>query len=115
MDRAKRNDLLGAAFGFIVALPCMGMAITGAGVLWWQAAQWINTAVWPRLSLLHGLSWYLERPVQVADFATGKLGLDSIIEWGLTAPPLALWLIVGLPAIWIGLWIFLFNVVFPER
>jgi hypothetical protein len=109
----KQDDTIGAMFGLVAGIPMMGSFIAGSLTVAWQAVQWLKTAEWPDLTLRDAVSWWHGRPFD-GDWTTGMLGLDRILSWCLDGSPLALWLLLLLPAAWCGLWIWVFNLLFPN-
>ena len=92
VSKQHRNELLGVLFGFLVVLPIACSVLAGISA-WWRG-----------LTLQDALYSWIGRPFYSH---TGWPELDRMMYWVINKVPLALWLIVILPLIWLlfGLWI----------
>jgi hypothetical protein len=107
---ASRDDNFGVSlFGWVAVLPSVGFVFLGLLAIFWQFFEWLDKAGWPELNLRIALRWLTGRAIYDRDLASGYFGLDTIVLWFVDRVPLALWLIVIVPLVWIVTWIVIFN------
>ena len=114
---ATRDDLEGALIGLVCVLPSVAAAVAACATYAWQWKIWLETVVWPAVSVHDGLNKIARRPIQVADLMTSYLGLNELIRGALDQPlPVSLivgavvWAVVG--GLLLGI---LFKVIDPRR
>lgn len=93
MIQSKKDDLFGAWVAVVVVLPVVSFLIAGGFVFFWQCVKWLESAVWPHLTLRDGLAlggkrWITYRP------DSGWLGFDQLRTWLLDDTPLPVFLLM---------------------
>jgi hypothetical protein len=112
--RDEWNNRIGGLFGMIAVLPSVISFLVGGLTIIWQSLKWFQTAIWPALSLRDALVWSLGDQYVGYTPNTGSLGLDKILDWALVGSPLALWLTVIAPLVWLTCWLLILNMVLAE-
>jgi len=97
------NERLVEWIAILIVLPCGASIAAGSFVILQELTTWLKTATWVTPSLYEGLIYFFGPAGDVVRTQTGYLGLDEIIAHALLSP-LALWLIVIGPVIWLFGW-----------
>ena len=110
MIQSKKDDLFGAWVAVVVVLPAVSFLIAGGFVFFWQCVKWLESAVWPHLTLrdvlaLGGKRWITYRP------DSGWLGFDQLRTWLLDDTPLPVFLLM-LAGIWFFMTILIMGFVY---
>jgi hypothetical protein len=112
----------------LVIVPIFFSVSAGFVVIGKQYWGWQQLGSWPPFALHDVLSWWIGRPFPTYRVETavlspfgwpdsfrgmerGLVALDGVTRWLLDSVPLALWLIVVLPAIWFMAWTGIFQAV----
>jgi hypothetical protein len=113
-------------------LPITCSVFAGFVIIGRQFRSWLVLGYWPTIALHDVLNWWVGRPISTSQMVTGLFdllgwpdpdgtgqglaALDAVMRWILDGAPLAFWLIVILPAIWLLIWISIFKLFgFPRR
>ena len=109
MTKHSVNDWIGGLFGLVAVLPSVCSIGIGALTIVWQCLKWLQLAVWLPLTLRDGLVSWAGPAALSYSLRTGYLGLDQVLRWALDSSPLALWLIVIGPVVWLVVCMLFFN------
>jgi hypothetical protein len=93
------RDLLSGLFLQLLIWPIICSFFAGILVIIWQCLQWLEFAFWPEMTIQMATYYVTGRPIFLR---TGWLGIDQIFQWLIGSVPLALWLVVILPLMWLG-------------
>ena len=83
-----------AALGAVVKLPAYCSFLVGLAVLLWQIMDFLANNHWTTITVLDGLRWWFGNQRYMGPYV-----------WFTGRTPLALWLMVVQPLIWIVAWI----------
>jgi hypothetical protein len=100
MTKNRSEDLIGASIGVVIVLPILGSIGVGILSILWQCLRWLELAAWQPLTLRDGFIWWIGPQVSYYVPQTGLLGVDRILLWAFDNSPLAIWLIVIGPMVW---------------
>jgi len=96
-----RLDMLRKLYLGLVCWPIVFSVLAGGLILGWQCLHWLKFGLWHEVNLEDALFYLFGYPLFLH---TGWLGLDRIGQWLVDYLPLALWLFILLPIIWIAVW-----------
>jgi hypothetical protein len=102
--KRTRNDWIGGLIGLVIVLPTACCILFGLFVFAVHWLLWLQTAAWPKQSILNGLN-YIAGPLSLG---AGWVGFDKIVA-GVVDLPLEVGLVLILPAAWIAGWMVIFN------
>jgi hypothetical protein len=101
--------------------PIWCSVFAGFTVLGRQCRGWLELGYWPTIDLHDVIVWWIGRPVssyqlevRLVELVGGSdtsrglgkafMELDPVFQWFLNSVPLALWLIVIVPMVWVLSW-----------
>lgn len=89
----------------LVAVPAVASVACGALVVGWQCIVWLQTAVWPQLSLRTAFNWWAGRTISEGNLLETQSAFDRPLLWLVDEVPLAVWLFAVFPFMWAGAWL----------